>query len=337
MSNWRKVALVGLLAVLAAVNVWYLTRRSGEVRVYAGRTMGATFSVTWVETEPHLELPREVDALLDRLTHLTSTYEPNSQLSEFNHTESTAWFPVEPEVAEVVAIARRVSELSEGVFDVTVKPLVAAWGFGPDGVNVPPNEAALKGAAARVGFRRLEVRLSPPALRKQIPTLEVDLNGIVPGYAVDRIASLLEQHEVRDYLIDVGGELRAAGRKPDAAWQVAIETPDSATRVADSVYPLEDTALATSGDYRNYYERDGKRVSHTIDPRTLSPIQHHLASVTVLAATGAEADALATVLNVLGPDAGHVFAEKHSLATLMLVRVAPGVFERRQTGWFVGK
>ncbi len=337
MNTLTKTSLAALLLMLVAVNVWYFARDASVVRVHHGKTMGSTFSVSWVETTAHPALPQQVNGLLEDLSALTSTYDANSQVSAFNRAETTDWFAVAPDVVEVVAIAQRMSELSDGAFDVTVKPLVAAWGFGPGAAQTPPTEQVLEAAAARVGFRRLEVRQSPPALRKLVPTLELDLNGIVPGYAVDRIAALLTANDIRDYLIDVGGELRAAGKKPSGAWQVAIEAPDSATPTADSVFELRDTALATSGDYRNYYERDGKRLSHTIDPRTRRPIEHHLASVTLLAATGAEADALATVLNVLGPDRGRAFAERHQLSTLMLVRVAPGVFERRQTGWFVGK
>jgi FAD:protein FMN transferase len=337
-----KTLLTGVLLALGAVNVWYLTRDDSVVRVHRGETMGSNFSVTWVEAKPHPDVSREVDTLLWHLTALTSTYAEDSQLSEFNRLDSTEWFDVAPELAEVVTIAQRVSELSEGAFDVTVKPLVAVWGFGPDGAHVLPTAEALDTAAASVGFRRLEARLTPPALRKQIPALQVDLNAIVPGYAVDQIAVLLARQGIDDYLIDVGGELRASGHKRGAKWQVAIEMPSAAmpkaaTQATDSVYALETTALATSGDYRNYYERDGRRLSHTIDPRTRRPIEHALASVTVLAPTGAEADAFATALNVLGPDAGRAFAEQHGLATLMLVRVAPNVFERRQTGWFVGK
>jgi thiamine biosynthesis lipoprotein len=337
MTKSAKATLVMVALVLAAVNVWYLTRDTSRVRVHRGETMGATFSVTWVESELGPDVPREVDELLRHLTQLTSTYDAKSQVSEFNRSQSTEWFAVAPEVAEVVSIARRVSELSDGVFDITVKPLVAAWGFGPDAQRDPPTEEALNAAASLVGFRRLEVQLEPPALRKRVAGLQVDLNGIVPGYAVDRLASLLARHGISNYLIEVGGELRAAGRKLDMDWQVAIESPDSKDQLADSVYPLRNTALATSGDYRNYYERDGKRLSHTIDPRTRRPIEHALASVTVLAPTCAEADALTKVVSVLGPDAGRDFAEKHGLATSMLVRISPGVFERRQTGWFVGK
>lgn len=364
----RKRIWWGLLVVgLVGVNVWYRTRSHVEQRVHRGETMGSTFSVTWTEVASHPDVPGEVNALLAHLTDLMSTYDPKSQLSEFNRNASTDWVDVAPELAEVGAIAERASALSNGTFDITVKPLVALWGFGPDGARAAPTEAELSAAASHVGFRLLEVRQSPPALRKQHPELQVDLNGIAPGYAVDQIAALLARHGIRDYLIDVGGELRAAGHKPDRGkWRVAIEVPDTATaavtsptttqvgatqvgapqssvgsasptQVPDSVYDLEDTALATSGDYRNYYERDGKRLSHTIDPRTRRPIDHTLASVTVLAPTAAQADALATVLNVLGPDDAVTFANQHQLSALLLVRVAPQTFERRQTGWFVGK
>lgn len=330
-----RIAAMLLAAVLIAINYWFYTREVRTVREHRGQTMGSTFAVTWVETAPHPELPQRVDELLTRLTGLTSTYDAQSQVSQFNRARVTSWVNVDADVAEVVALAQGISELSGGAFDITVKRLVALWGFGPGAEKNVPTEAALEAAAATVGFRHLEVQHTPPALRKTVPELEIDLNGIVPGYAADKIAELLEGLGVRDYLIDVGGELRVAGNKQAGrTWTAAIEMPDSPERVADSVFELTNTALATSGDYRNYYERDGTRISHTLDPRTHRPIEHRLASVTVLAPTAAQADALATALNVLGPDAGFELAQRHGLSVLMLVRSGPATFERLTSGYF---
>lgn len=338
MVKRRSIFVAVVLLALLGVNYWYRGKPRGELRSHSGETMGSTFSVTWVENEPHPDVPEAVSALLGRITELMSTYDPKSQLSNFNRLANTEWFDVAPEVAEVLTEAQTVSDLSGGAFDVTVKPLVTAWGFGPGGAKTPPTDAQLYEATSLVGFRRLEVRQSPPALRKQIPGLQVDVNGIAPGYAVDKIAALLKVRGITNYLIDVGGELGISGEKaPGTKWKVAIEAPDSETRVADSVYELENTALATSGDYRNYYEREGKRISHTIDPRTSRPIEHNLASVTVLARTSAQADALATAVNVLGPEEGLAFASREHLSVLMLVRTASGTFERRRTGWFVSR
>lgn len=308
---------------------------AGQVEAYRGKTMGSTFAVTWRASERHPELPAEVDDILERINRLMSTYDPKSELSQFNQAPSTEWFAVSAETAEVISIAREVSELSEGAFDVTVKPLVAAWGFGAGAADSRPTAETLEALASRVGFEKLEVRMDPPALRKTAPELQVDLSAIAPGYAVDKIVELLEQAGVRDYLVDVGGELRLAGEKaPGKSWRVAIETPDSPEPKPEVMFEPGTTALATSGDYRNYYVLDGRRVSHTIDPRTRRPIEHNLASVTVLAPTGASADALATALSVLGPIKGLELAARTGASVFMLVRNSDGSFERRATGLF---
>jgi thiamine biosynthesis lipoprotein len=242
---------------------------------------------------------------------------------------------VAPETAQVIALAREISVWSDGAFDVTVKPLVAAWGFGAGAQATPPTEEQLAILSERVGYDKLQIRQEPPGLRKSNPELEVDLSAIAPGYAADLIAQALEKDQIHDYLIDVGGELRIAGHKTDGvAWRIAIEEPDTPDRTAEGVYEPGTTSLATSGDYRKFYLRNGKRFSHTIDPRIRRPIEHNLASITVLSPSCARADGLATALNVLGPEAGLVLAERTGLSVLMLVRNADGSFKRRVTGWF---
>ena len=332
----RKYIFLALISVaLISVNYWAQIDPPPVLRVYSGKAMGAAFSVTWVETKAHPSVQLEVDAILQRITDQMSTYKPDSQLSQFNRFRGVEWFDVSTEVVAVIAIAQEVSSVSDGVFDVTVKPLVAAWGFGPDASSLAPSEAQLALVANTVGYQYLELRQSPPALRKRIPELQVDLNGIAPGYAVDQISVALTRLGIDDYLVDVGGELRIAGHKaPGVKWRIAIETPEAAGAATDSAYELEATSLGTSGDYRNYYERDGQRFSHTIDPRTRRPIAHRLASVTVLAKDCAHADAFATVLNVLGPDDGFKFAQHNQLSTLMLIRTEAGTFEHRRSGFF---
>jgi FAD:protein FMN transferase len=302
---------------------------------YSGKTMGSTFSVTWREREPHPDVRSGIDAILARVNQLMSTYDPNSELSRFNSSQDLDWFPVASETIELLQIAREISVLSGGAFDVTVKPLVSAWGFGPGLRGAPPTQDQLTALDERVGYTKLLLRVDPPALKKTHPQLEVDLNAIAPGYAADLIAAYLQQRDLSEYLIDIGGELRIAGHKADGVnWRVAIEEPDTADRAAEGTYEPGTTSLATSGDYRKYYELDGRRISHTIDPKTRRPIEHNLASVTVLSETCAGADGLATALNVLGPDVGLALARSAGLSVLMLVRQPDGTFERRVTGWF---
>ncbi|MDP6979921.1 MAG: FAD:protein FMN transferase, partial [Myxococcota bacterium] len=221
-----------------------------------------------------------------------------------------------------------VSRDSGGAFDVTVGPLVAAWGFGAtDRAPEPPSDAEREALEERVGFAKLRVDPEGNTLSKLHPDVSCDLSAVAKGYGVDRIALLLERKGHRDHLVEIGGELRAKGTRLDGrVWRVGIERPDALTRTSREIIDLRNISLATSGDYRDYYEVDGRRISHTIDPRAGHPIDHRLASVSVLHPQAAWADALATTLNVLGPHAGFRFAEERNLAALLLLREGDGEF-----------
>jgi thiamine biosynthesis lipoprotein len=211
---------------------------------------------------------------------------------------------------------------SRGAFDPTVAPLVRLWHFGPraQAGGVPTAEEIVR-VRQSIGFRLIDVRLDPPALRKTDPRVELDLNAIAPGFAVDRIAEHLEQRGVPGYMVEIGGEIRTRGAKPDGQpWRVGIEQPVEGMRLVHRALSLTDAALATSGDYRNFFVRDGVRYSHTIDPHSGRPVTHHLASVTVVADDCTTADGLATTLTVLGPAAGREFAAERGIAAYFLVR-----------------
>jgi thiamine biosynthesis lipoprotein len=294
-----------------------------------GNTMGTTYSVKVVELPPGSTsdtLKSRIDARLERVNALMSTYRDDSELSRFNASRSTDWIPVDPALADLVERSLSISNLTAGAFDVTVGPLVNLWGFGPDTHPFRvPDDATIAEALRRVGRDKLSVRLEPPALRKAHPELYVDLSGIAKGYGVDQIAEVLDAVAVQDYLVEIGGELRAKGQKPgDQPWRIAIERPDAGTRAVYRGVTLEDAAMATSGDYRNFYVQDGRSYSHTIDPTTGRPVDHALASVTVVSQDCATADALATGLLVLGPESGLALAEAHGIRAFLVSRVAEG-------------
>lgn len=301
---------------------------------FSGQTMGTWFTVKIVDPPPKLSpetLEEETCARLRRIEKLMSTYDPDSELSRLNRFDQSEWFEVSPETAAVIDEALRVGRLTEGAFDVTVGPLVSLWNFGPvrrTTDRVPPPDE-IEEVKARTGMEKLEVRLSPPAVRKQREDVSIDLSGIAKGFAVDEIAGLLERSGVENYMVDVGGEVKARGRNPKGKpWQIAIESPVAGTREIHKVIPLDRLAVATSGDYRNYFEQDGIRYAHILDPRSGRPITHNLASVSVLDPSCMRADALATGLMVLGPEVGYNLAVQEELPALLLIKSETGFVER---------
>jgi len=300
--------------------------------------MGTTWHVTLVD--PPAGLAREaaaagIDAALERVNAQMSTYRADSEVSRFNRAAPGEWFAVSADTAEVVATALEVHELSGGAFDITVGPLVDLWGFGAGskGMGRVPAPAEIAAAAARVGSPALRARADPPALFKAADR-EIDLSAIAKGHGVDRAALWLEGNGVANYMVEVGGEVRTRGRNPQGGkWRIGIEAPELMRGRAITAVALSGESVATSGDYRNYFESGGRRYSHTIDPATARPVEHALASVTVVAADCRTADALATAIDVLGPDKGLAFAEREQLPVFLVVRVGEG-FESRHSRAF---
>jgi thiamine biosynthesis lipoprotein len=292
---------------------------------FSGATMGTTYTVTMDALPADVSLStlrQDVGAILDRIEDRMSTYDDASELSRFNANQTTDWVAMSAETVDVVDAAIAVSELTDGGFDITVGPLVDLWGFGPAaGPPAIPSDDAIAAILERVGYRQVRTRREPPALRKSHPEVEIDLSAIAKGYAVDEVAEYLESVDVSDFLIEVGGEMRARGRHPRGVpWRIGIERPVPGPRSVHRVLLLENAALATSGDYRNFFEVEGWRFSHTIDPRTGRPVTHALASVSVVDVTAMRADALATGLTVLGPAAGRALAQREDLAVLFIER-----------------
>ncbi|MGV6816884.1 MAG: FAD:protein FMN transferase [Thiotrichales bacterium] len=287
-----------------------------------GSTMGTSYSVVLPSLPENLDeqtLRNQIEALLKQVNQQMSTYIDDSELSLLNKKPSTDWIALSPELASVIKMALKVSAASEGAFDVTVGPLVNLWGFGPEGriEHRPPAEKIAE-AKSHVGYQKIE--LKDNSLRKRDPRLYIDLSGIAKGYGVDQIADYLETAGVYNYLVEIGGEIRAKGQSArNDAWRIAVEKPLPGQRSVDRVVHLSDIGVATSGDYRNFFMENGHRYSHTIDPRTSSPIDHHLVSVTVLDKQTAIADAWATALMVLGEKQGFELARSINLAAYFLV------------------
>ena len=321
------------------------SRTSSDLIEIHGQTMGTTYMVKMVKPErpganlqggtpDSGEMTRQVsagiEALLKEVNQQMSTWLEDSEISRFNQYQGNEWFEVSADTARVIAEALRVSKKSGGAFDITVGPLVNLWGFGPGktGEQIPAEEQIEK-VMAETGYEKLSVRLSPPAIRKDLPGLYCDLSAIAKGFGVDRVAEYLDAAGFSHYLVEIGGEVRAKGIRPDRQpWRVGIATPGpGASSPYQKIIRLRDISMATSGDYFNYFEKDGVRYSHTIDPTTGKPITHKLASVTVIHESCMTADAMATAIDVLGPEKGYELALKENLPVFMIVRGEHGFVE----------
>ena len=341
-SGKMKPARVVIISVFWALVMAALAGCSFEpeeqVWEIAGPVFGTQYHINVVLTgdESRLEnLSEGVDEVLEEVDASMSTWREDSELSRLNRLEDqTEWIELSAPLYAVLAGAAEVSSLTDGAFDVTIGPVVNLWGFGPEArPEQVPAEEALATRLEATGYEKLELRADPPAVRASRPQY-IDLSAIAKGYAVDAVARYLESVGLESYLVEIGGEVRVNGRKPDgSAWRLAIEEPVSERRQINRVVALDHHAMATSGDYRNYYESEGRRYSHTIDPDTGEPIRHNLASVTVIAENAMRADALATGFNVMGYERAQALATRENIAAYFIVR-REGGFESHHTPAF---
>jgi thiamine biosynthesis lipoprotein len=326
-----RLALAGLVAAAAAAGPGCGPRPAGNAEL-RGATMGTSYSIKLSPAPPaaaRAALQAQIEQRLERINRQMSTYRDDSALSRFNGSTTIDWQPMPRAVVELVVLARGISDATGGLYDVTVGPLVELWGFGraPDR-DTPPAATEIEALLPRVGYRLLAHRDEPPALRKTVPGLQLDLSSIAKGRAVDELAGLVEAAGHGAYLVEIGGDLRGRGRKASGEpWRVAIEQPLADRRAVQRVVVLDGIAMATSGDYRNFFESGGRRYSHTIDPRTGQSVRHRLASVTVFAAQCALADAWATALMALGDEQGPRVADANGIEALFIVRDENGLRE----------
>jgi thiamine biosynthesis lipoprotein len=326
--------LAGIVLAATLLAIFVAAPESEVDWLLNDQTMGTSFSIRVSEcplTDCNLLEPLIYNRL-EELTQRLSHYEPNSELSTFNNYKELDWYPVSSDLFSVVELAMLLARQSDGVFDITVAPAVNAWGFGPTATQSSPDEAKVARAARLTDFEKLAVRatspegseISAPALRKLLPDITLNLSAIAKGYAVDQLALLMEFNGIRDYMIEIGGEIRVAGvNSKGNPWRIGIEPPEDSLGITHIVMPQTES-VATSGDYRNFYMDAGKRISHTINPATGRPVTHNLASVSVILPSAAEADGVATVLMVLGPEAGLEYAEKFKIPALFFTREADG-------------
>lgn len=317
--NW--LALIGLAFFVSGCT------QPVEIISLSGNTMGTTYHIKVVPSEELPEanlLQAEIDLALEKVNDQMSTYRPDSELSRFNSMSHEETVTVSADTAFVIAEGIHLYKVTGGALDITLGPLVNLWGFGPDKrPTTLPSDAVISAAKAKTGIEYLH--LDGNKLSKTNPDLYVDLSSIAKGFGVDVVASLLDKYQVSGYLVEVGGELSVFGQKLDnSPWRVAIEQPDVDDREIQQVIAPGDMAVATSGDYRNYYEEEGRQFSHLIDPRDGYPIDHRLASVTVLHKQSMVADGYATAMMVLGTDKSLALAKQENLAIMLIEKQDDG-------------
>lgn len=318
------------LFALTVVGALLLSGCGQQIEQLSGPTMGSSYSVKYVpgaKTPARAEIHNQVTAILAEVDVQLSTYRSDSLTEQFNRLPADSCMQMPDALLELVRAGEQLSEESDGAFDLTIEPLIDLWGFGPQsrGEQVP-SAGQIAEAKARMGYRHLQI--NGQQLCKNL-ALQLDFNSMGAGSAVDRVSAMLEQQGASAYLVEITGELKARGRKPDgSAWQVAIEEPHDGQQVAARVLELDGLALSTSGDYRNYFEQDGKRYSHTIDARSGLPIAHRLASVTVVDSSTTRADGLSTLLMLLGPDKGFEFTRQADIAALFISHDGQGFVSR---------
>jgi len=294
-----------------------------ELILITGATMGTTYSVKYLNniSESIENVKVNIEETLQTVNAQMSTYIPDSELSRFNSSSDTSWFSISNDLAFVLNSSLEICELTNGALDITVGPLVNIWGFGPE--NKPtaiPTEAEINSALETVSWKNIEVRLNPPAVKKKMSKIYCDLSSTAKGFGVDKVSGYLASIGVKNYLVEIGGELRAFGTKSKGEeWRIGISKPNNNSSIQE-VIKLNNTSMATSGDYWNYFEEDGIRYSHTINPKTGRPISHKLASITILAETCLLADGLATAIDVMGEIKGLEFATENSLCAYFITR-----------------
>ncbi|OOF58244.1 FAD:protein FMN transferase [Rodentibacter genomosp. 2] len=337
-----KKILSGLLAVVFACSLT-ACKKEAEVITLSGKTMGTTYHVKYIDdgavSESSQKTHEQIDSILRDVNAKMSTYIKDSELSRFNqNTRVNTPIEISADFAKVLAEAIRIHQITEGALDVTVGPVVNLWGFGPEKrPERQPTPEQLAERQAWVGLDKITLDMwgQTPTLSKSVPQVYIDLSSIAKGFGVDQVAEKLEQLNAQNYMVEIGGEIRAKGKNAEGKpWQIAIEKPNmTGERAVENVIGLNNMAMATSGDYRIYFEENGKRFAHEIDPKTGYPIQHHLASITVFSPTTMTADGLSTGLFVLGEEKALEVAEKDDLAVYLIIKTENG-FETKMSSAF---
>jgi len=315
--------IAGFLFVVILFGTLIL-RREKEMVVLQGKTMGTTYTVKYIQESgaPTAEqISIDVETLLKEVNRQMSTWQKDSEISFFNKLPAGKYTILSYDFMQVLLHALDVAKKTDGIFDPTIGPLVNLWGFGPDGKRKVPTKEEITNTKKRVGYEKLDLNTETRELRKTVEGMYLDLSATAKGYGVDVISGHLKLQGLKNHMVEIGGEVRTMGTKSGKDWSIAIEVPSAdMVKVAQKVLPLRNKSIATSGSYRNFFEKENKRYSHALNFKTGEPIQHTLVSVSVVLDSCMEADSWATALMVLGVDKGLQLAEKLNIPAYFIYR-----------------
>ncbi|MCX6858311.1 MAG: FAD:protein FMN transferase [Verrucomicrobia bacterium] len=309
------------LPIITLFVMFQACHRPEEIKI-SGKTMGTTWSLRSAQATASMR--QLIQSHLDQREAVLSHWQKDSAISRFNESRSSDWQPVPHELISVVELARDIALETDGALDITLAPLIDLWGFGASGpAKSIPTETQIAEAKTRCGWQHLLTRLDPPALKKTLPDLRINVASVTEGFVIDELIALLKQHGLSDFLLEVGGEVAAIGHAPDGKpWRVGIQTPEATTGDSLQTLPLSDLCIATSGNYRHRFAKDAQSYSHLIDPRSGNPIVHPLTSVSVIHTSSALADGYATALMLLGPERGREIADKLGLRVIWILQAS---------------
>lgn len=307
---------------------------------FRGSSMGTTFLVKIaaekMSEQQQKKIYQTIRTKLSDINNKMSTYLDSSEISHLNRFKKTIPLRLSAETLTVMAEAQLISRLTQGALDITINPLVNAWGFGPEPhPSKIPTAKEISQLKSKIGWEKLELDFSTSTIRKLDPEISCDLSAIAKGYAVDQLSDTLLRLNFLQHMVELGGEVKASGHNASSqTWKIAIEKPSTLGEGIQRILPLSSLAMATSGDYRNFYDVKGVRFSHTIDPRNGRPVDHSVVSVSVVDPSCMRADGYATALLVLGETKGYQLATEQDLAVLFLIRTAQGSFREIETPAF---
>ncbi len=296
-----------------------------QAHTIEGKTMGTHYTIKVLlpkNSDLISTLPKQIKSTLEKVNKALSNWDKESELSIFNSSTSTDWQTISPYFYEVMQEADTINQQSNGMFDVTLSPLINLWGFGPGEYAINPSSEVIETALQQIGQSTLiKLKSEPRSIKKKQANLSINLSAIAKGYGIDQIALLLNKQNIKNYIVEIGGDLITQGNNINGQdWRVGIEKPNDIGKTVQSVITLHNMAIATSGDYRNFYMKDGKRISHIINPISGYPVSHNLASVTVIAKTAMRADGLATAFLVMGKNKGMKLADQLNISAYFITR-----------------